>query len=418
MNDSDLIPGTPYKIVRIYLKGASSEVPHMAGVPREAIAPHIGVDMQTLAEPAWPGALECVLRISLHARLEGKTVFLIEVSVAGVFELNVGNMEEAHRFVRKVAPSILFPFARKDLASLAVAAGFQPVLLDHIDFDTMLLQVIKSQRLSRSTAPLRLDVIAAKPVQFATPAQPAVSVMPSASPAPLAADKKEKSAWQDTQPGALVGPATSAAGPAVTPSTAASDAARNSASAEREQPLLAGSRQAADKARVATRSKPELRSKAVGWLCIAAAGSVVAWWLQAKPPRPADTAVANRSAVTAVTAKPPVSTPPQLAPASTLTPAPTAAFARSAELMRAIDLSQERLADQPANWFTLDLGVSPADTLPATWFPAVANRPVFVKIARNGSIHLLYGVFPTKAAAEQARVELTRPVTAVTIGSL
>lgn len=279
----------------------------------------------------------------------------------------------------------------------------------------------RSQRLSRSTAPLRLDVIAAKPVQFATPAQPAVSVMPSAAPVPLAADKKEKSAWQDTQPGALVGPAASAAGPAVTPSTAASDAARNSASAEREQPLLAGSRQATDKARAATRSKPELRSKAVGWLCIAAAGSVVAWWLQAKPPRPADTAVANRSAVTAVTAvtaKSPVSAPPQLAPASTLTPAPTAAFARSAELMRAIDLSQERLADQPANWFTLDLGVSPADTLPAIWFPAVANRPVFVKIAKNGSIHLLYGVFPTKAAAEQARVELTRPVTAVTIGSL
>lgn len=161
---------TPYKILRIYLKGASVEVPHMADLPKQAISPEVGLDMQTLAEPAWPGAMECVLRISLHARLAGRNVFLIEVSVAGIFELELPDMAEAHRFVRQVAPAILFPFARKDLANMAVSAGFQPVLLDHVDFDSMLNQVIQSQQVARSSpAPMRVDVIAAKPLAAPNP---------------------------------------------------------------------------------------------------------------------------------------------------------------------------------------------------------------------------------------------------------
>lgn len=142
----------------------------MADLPKQAISPEVGLDMQTLAAPAWPGAMECVLRISLHARLAGQNVFLIEVSVAGIFELELPDMAEAHRFVRQVAPAVLFPFARKDLANLAVSAGFQPVLLDHVDFDSMLNQVIKSQQVARSSpAPMRVDVIAAKPLAAAKP---------------------------------------------------------------------------------------------------------------------------------------------------------------------------------------------------------------------------------------------------------
>lgn len=171
---------TPYKILRIYLKGASIEVPHMADLPMQAISPEVGLDMQTLAEPAWPGAMECVLRISLHARLAGRNVFLIEVSVAGIFELELPDMAEAHRFVRQVAPAILFPFARKDLANMAVSAGFQPVLLDHIDFDSMLNQVIQSRQVARSSpAPMQVDVIAAKPLVAAKPE--AAALLPPAS---------------------------------------------------------------------------------------------------------------------------------------------------------------------------------------------------------------------------------------------
>ena len=367
---------TPYKIVRIYLKGASSEVPNMAAVPQQAISPHVGVDMQTLAAPAWPGALECVLRITLHARLAGKTVFMIEVSEAGVFELDIGDMEEAHRFVRKIAPSVLFPFARRDLASLAVAAGFQPVLLDHIDFDTMLAQVMKSQRLTRSAAPMRLDVIAAKPVaQAGSAPAPAPPAPPPAPPATVlrASEEKAQPAWPDTRPAPQPGPPP---------------------------------------------AKPRLRNKALALLCVAALGAMIAWWAQPDPPATNDTAVASLSSSN-VTAKAPAATASQVAlpPAPEVAATPAVPLA-SAETLRAIDLSRERLADQPANWFTLDLGLGPADTPLAARLPAGVDRPMFVKPAKDGAIRLLYGVFPSRAAAEQVRGELTLPATVVTIGSL
>ena len=81
-------------------------------------------------------------------------------------------------------------------------------------------------------------------------------------------------------------------------------------------------------------------------------------------------------------------------------------------------LSKERLADQPENWFTLDLGLGPVDKPLASWYPTAADRPMFVKAAKDGSIRLLYGVFPSKAAAEQVKGEMTLPATVMTIGSL
>ena len=142
-----------YSIRRVYLKSLSVEVPHMAKLPQWADSPKMGLDMQTEAQPAGEGVMECVLRIILQAKLHNETLFVIEVKEAGLFELR-GNPSpsDVTRFVRQIAAADLFPYARKDLAALAVAAGFQPVLLDHVDFDALLSQVIKQHRGRTTTA--------------------------------------------------------------------------------------------------------------------------------------------------------------------------------------------------------------------------------------------------------------------------
>ena len=365
-----LTPNTPYKILRVYLKGASVEVPHMADLPRQAISPDIGVDMQTEAAPAWPGALECVLRISLHARLKGKTVFVIEVSEAAVFELDLTNMEDAHRFVRQVAPSVLFPFARKDLASLAIEAGFQPVLLDHVDFDVMLTHVIKSQRQTRAPAPMRVDVIAAKPAMPAMPAAPSPA-QEGNTPEDHAAD------WQETTPSSL--------SPAAQPGAAPSKKS----------------------------SKPgkRLRVIAPALLGMALLAAVLAWRLEPQAVKPTVAAVSERKAVT-----------PPASPAPTLPPV----IVMPQETQAAIETSRSRLADQPAAWFTLDMGSVPISTPLASLKTLPPDRPLFVLAAKADTLRVLYGVFASQAAAELVRNELQRSesmqaqqaATVVTIGSL
>ena len=388
-----------YRIVRIYLKGASSEVPNMVSVPRQAISPHVGVDMQTTANPAGAGMLECVLRVALHARLEGKTIFLVEVSVAGVFELDINNMTDAQQFVRKIAPSVLFPFARRDLASLSVAAGFQPVLLDHIDFDAMLEQVIASQRLTRQPTPIpmRLDVIAARKVE--TPAAvsglvaKAVPVAtPNPAPAPAITEPLRDGArneWHNTQPSVL------SSRPAAAEIQVLPEIFSSSPAVTKTLPMVGNgsARQAGPKRRT--------RNAALVVLAVATLGASVAWLTQREP---ATGQVVAPLAPTLQTPTAPIAAGVVQAAAPAMQP-----LNMPIEIERAIASSRARLADQRADWFTLDMGTTLANVPLSSVFPVplpLQDRPVFVLADKGDSLRLLYGVFPTKEAAERVRIQM------------
>lgn len=131
-------PTAKHSVVRIYVKNVSVEVPNMARLPKYAVRPDITVDLQINAQPAWENHLECSLGISLHARLNGVTIFLMEIVQCGLFLMHDTDPQLLHSFVRETAQSVLFPYARKHLANLAVDAGFQPVILDPIDFGLLL----------------------------------------------------------------------------------------------------------------------------------------------------------------------------------------------------------------------------------------------------------------------------------------
>lgn len=393
------IANLQYRIVRIYLKGASSEVPNMASVPRQAISPHVGVDMQTTANPAGAGMLECVLRIALHARLEGKTIFLVEVSVAGVFELDIDNMTDAQQFVRKIAPSVLFPFARRDLASLSVAAGFQPVLLDHIDFDSMLEQVITSQRLTRQPTPMpmRLDVIAArKVVAPAAVSGLVVKAAPASTPNPTSATAtaepardRARNEWHNTQPSVL------SSRPEAAEIQVLPEMFSSSTAVTKILPM------AGDGNARHARPKRGTRNAAMVALGVATLGASVAWLTQREP-----------ATARVVTPQPPTFQPQTFPPAAGVVQAAAPAvqlLKMPIETERAIASSQARLADQRADWFTLDMGTALASAplsgvlqLPLQ----LQDRPVFVLTNKGDSLRLLYGVFPTKEAAERVRTQL------------
>ncbi|MBC7608512.1 MAG: protein-export chaperone SecB [Polaromonas sp.] len=417
---ADNIAKAQYRIIRIYLKGASTEVPDMASVPRQAISPHVGVDMQTLANPAGPGTLECVLRIALHARLEAKTIFVVEVSVAGMFELDISNMEDAQRFVRKIAPSVLFPFARRDLASLTVAAGFQPVLLDHIDFDAMLAQVITSQRLTRKPAPIpmRLDVIAAKPATpSSAPAFPTIArgspVVPpevktaGQKPAPDA----DSADWADTQPfpeSAVITQAITGVGQTERMGTKAGASGLPTALNALHTPqtdMPPTGRVDPQALQIAPRRRA--RQAVLALLGLATLGATIAWWTQRPPPTPVAMGETRAKVVA-----PAASTAPTVTAPIAITSAPAVAVktpVTPAETQRALETSRSRLADQPANWFTLDMGTAPIESTLATLVPdltPLADRPVFVVNGKDNALRFLYGVFPSKAAADIVQSQL------------
>ncbi len=80
---------------------------------------------------------EVVLNCAAKALIEGDVLFLVELKYAGIFTLS--NFAEDHKsmMLAVYAPSILFPFARKIIADATQSGGFQPLMIDPIDFATL-----------------------------------------------------------------------------------------------------------------------------------------------------------------------------------------------------------------------------------------------------------------------------------------
>jgi preprotein translocase subunit SecB len=80
---------------------------------------------------------EVVLNSTAKASIGGETLFVVELKYAGIFTLN--NFDEPHKsmMLAVYAPSILFPFARKIIADATQSGGFQPLMIDPIDFASL-----------------------------------------------------------------------------------------------------------------------------------------------------------------------------------------------------------------------------------------------------------------------------------------
>jgi len=77
---------------------------------------------------------EVVIEIKAKVSTEDKDVFLIDLKYGALFTLT--NIPEEHLegilFVH--CPSIMFPFARRIVADVTRDGGFQPLMIDPIDF--------------------------------------------------------------------------------------------------------------------------------------------------------------------------------------------------------------------------------------------------------------------------------------------
>ena len=83
-----------------------------------------------------------VLTVTITAKVEEETAFLVEVQQAGIFFIKGFADEELRRIVGTAAPNILFPYARECIDTLCVKGGFPPVMLAPINFDAMYQQAL------------------------------------------------------------------------------------------------------------------------------------------------------------------------------------------------------------------------------------------------------------------------------------
>jgi len=118
-----------------FVKDLSFESPDgPLGMAQMTEPPDIELDIDVAPLKISDGIYEIDLMIKAQARYEERTLFIAELTYAGIF--NVGQMpdEVIRPFAYTEAPRLLFPFARQIIATCTRDGGFPPVMLQPIDF--------------------------------------------------------------------------------------------------------------------------------------------------------------------------------------------------------------------------------------------------------------------------------------------
>lgn len=134
-----------FSIEKIYLKDASLEIPNAPQIFTDRSQPQVGIELSNFAQQLEDNVFEVAIKVTVTSKIEDKTVFLVEVTQAGIFQIRGVPEENLEMIVGITCPNILFPYARESVSDLVVRAGFQPVLLNPINFEALFAQQKQQQ---------------------------------------------------------------------------------------------------------------------------------------------------------------------------------------------------------------------------------------------------------------------------------
>lgn len=130
---------------RIYLKDASFETPAGPQGFSGDTAPEINMQLGTNVQPLAEGTYEVVLNVTVTATAEGKTVFLVEVQQAGLFDIRGFSETDLGAVLGSYCPNMLYAFAREAVADLVAKGGFPQLLIAPVNFDALYAQHLQQQ---------------------------------------------------------------------------------------------------------------------------------------------------------------------------------------------------------------------------------------------------------------------------------
>ncbi|HBZ19077.1 MAG TPA: protein-export chaperone SecB [Betaproteobacteria bacterium] len=126
-----------FLIEKLYVKDLSLEVPGAPGVFGQKGAPQIEITMNNTAQALKDGFYEVLVKATVTAKIEDVTLFLVEASQAGVFQIRNLSDDPLEMTLGIAAPNIIFPYLRETISDAVSKAGFPPVLLQPMNFEAV-----------------------------------------------------------------------------------------------------------------------------------------------------------------------------------------------------------------------------------------------------------------------------------------
>jgi preprotein translocase subunit SecB len=134
-----------FSIEKLYVKDLSLEIPNAPQIFLERDAPQVDVQLQTQGKSVQDGVYDVVLSITVTAKLGERTVFLVEVAQAGIFQIRNVPEGDLEPILGIACPNILFPYAREVVSDAVTRAGFPPVVLNPMNFEALYQQRLQQQ---------------------------------------------------------------------------------------------------------------------------------------------------------------------------------------------------------------------------------------------------------------------------------
>ena len=141
-----------FGIEKIYVKDLSLEIPNAPQIFIQRESPQVSIELGNNVNMLEEGVFEVVITVTVTSKIEDKTVFLIEVAQAGIFQVRNVPAESLEMIAGVTCPNILFPYARQTVSDIVTRAGFPPVLLNPINFEALYAQQKQQQQAQQNGA--------------------------------------------------------------------------------------------------------------------------------------------------------------------------------------------------------------------------------------------------------------------------
>ena len=126
-----------FSIEKVYVKDLSLEIPNAPQIFLEREAPQVDIQLHHNSNAVEDGVYQTMLTVTVTAKIGDKTMFLVEVSQGGVFQIRNVPQAELEPVLGITCPNILYPYVREVVSEAVVRAGFPPVVLSPVNFEAI-----------------------------------------------------------------------------------------------------------------------------------------------------------------------------------------------------------------------------------------------------------------------------------------
>jgi preprotein translocase subunit SecB len=130
---------------KIYVKDLSFESPKAPAVFTTNVSPQTQISIRTGSQTIAQNTFEVTLTLTVEAKEQDATIFLVEIAQAGIFYIEGYSAEEQGVLIGTFCPNTLYPFAREAIADVIGRGGFPQFLLQPINFDGLYAQAVRER---------------------------------------------------------------------------------------------------------------------------------------------------------------------------------------------------------------------------------------------------------------------------------